>query len=193
MVYSELFIAIAVILLNAIPAFMPPTWVLLAYLHVTQGGDILQLALVGAICSTIGRIILAKWSGPLVSGIMPKPMKHNVEYAKKVVSHKPFASFAFSFLYALSPFPSNAVFIIAGVAGLGLIPIAAGFFLGRLISYYLLMLAAGYTAKAIGLHLLMSEGNRWILDLLGIASAVVFLFVDWKSLLHSFGKRKKAK
>ena len=191
MAFNELYVSIAVILLNAVPSFMPPTWVFLAYIHITQGGDILQLVVLGAICSTIGRIVLAKWSGPLVSQFLNKPMKNNAEFAKEKLSHNPLASFVFTFLYALSPFPSNAVFIIAGAAGLGLIPIALGFFLGRLISYYVLVLAAGFTAGAIGMHLVSGASHSWLLDIIGIALSFAFLLIDWKALLRPFLKKSK--
>lgn len=193
MAFDALLTAITVILLNAIPAFMPPTWVFLAYVHLTQGGDLLSLVVIGAIGSTIGRVILAKWSGPLVSQFLNRPMKHNAEFAKQELSHKPFAAGVFTFFYALSPFPSNAVFIIAGAAGLRLVPIAAGFFLGRLISYYTLVLAAGFTADALGPQLAPYEGYRWLLDISGIAAAFVFLLVDWRKLLHKFLKKQKGK
>jgi len=193
MVFDPIFVAVAVIVLNAVPAFMPPTWVFLTYIHLTRGGDLLSLVLIGAVCSTIGRIILAKWSGPLVSAFMSKPMHSNAEFAKKELSHKPFSSFIFTFLYALSPFPSNAIFILAGTAGLRLIPIVAGFFLGRLISYYSLLVAAGFTAGAIGPQLSLEGNYRWLLDILGIAATLVFFLVDWKKILDTFRKKKSRK
>ena len=52
-------IIVLVIVLNAIPAFMPPTWALLAYFHVDDGIDIWQLALVGALAVAMGRGVLA--------------------------------------------------------------------------------------------------------------------------------------
>jgi len=191
MAFDPIFVAFAVIVLNAVPAFMPPTWVFLAYIHLTSGGDLLSLALLGAVCSTIGRIILAKWSGPLVGAFMNKSMRSNAEFAQKELSRKPFASFLFTFLYALSPFPSNAIFILAGTAGLRLAPIISGFFLGRLISYYALLVAAGFTADAVGSQLSLEGNYRWLLDIAGIAATLVFFLVDWKEIADKFREKKR--
>ena len=48
--------------LNAVPAFMPPTWSVLAYFHLYQGLSVVPLAIVGALGATTGRAILAPGS-----------------------------------------------------------------------------------------------------------------------------------
>ncbi len=180
-----------IFLINVIPAFMPPTWVFLAYVYVTQGGNLIVLAVLGAIASTLGRICLAKWIGPLVSRFMNKPLKSNVEYARDELEKRPGAEFVITFLYSLSPLPSNTLFIIAGTAKLRLVPIVAGFFLGRVVSYATLMYAAHFTISAIQSSLDPSNPYMWLVDVLGIMLTLALLFIDWKSVLHGLGKKKK--
>jgi membrane protein YqaA with SNARE-associated domain len=176
-----------VFLINAIPAFMPPTWAFLSYLYITQGGDPFLLAVFGAISSSLGRIALAKWSGPLLSRFFNKQIKENVEFAKEEFNRHGNAEFIASFLYALSPLPSNALFIVGGAANLRLARIVAGFFLGRVISYYFMIIATSFAADALSLSLGLSDMNAAALDVLGILFAIAFFLIDWKSLL---GKKR---
>lgn len=187
-----------VFVFNVIPAFMPPTWAVLAYYQITQGvgfEGILFLAVSGAFFSTIGRFVLAKWSGPLVAGLFKHtPMKNNVDFAHEALSKKPFASFVFTFLYALSPFPSNAVFIIAGTAKLKLVPIMLGFFIGRVISYAALMYLSVFTIDALNSAFMLENFSNWIIDILGIAITLMFFMVDWKKTLsgvHGLFRKKQ--
>lgn len=175
---------VIVFLINVIPAFMPPTWVFLAYVYVTEGGNPAVLAVAGAVFSTMGRIVLMKWFGPLVYRFLGKPMKKNVEYAEAEFDKRPLAEFLFSFVYALGPLPSNTLFIISGAAKLRFLTIVGGFFLGRVISYFSLMYAANFTFETIFEHLSFSSPYVLASGLVGLLLAGAFFFVDWGKLLR---------
>lgn len=179
-----------IFLINVIPAFMPPTWVFLAYVYISQGGNIIALAILGAIASTLGRIALAKWSGPLISRFLNRPMRNNIEYARDELEKRPGTEFIATFLYALSPLPSNTIFIIAGTAKLRFVPIVAGFFFGRLISYAGLMFAASFTMQAVKASFDLQNPYVWLVDVLGILFTLAILLIDWRSVLQGFGKKK---
>jgi membrane protein YqaA with SNARE-associated domain len=172
-----------IVLINIIPVFMPPTWIFLAYVYLTQGGDPLTLALLGAIFSTLGRFVLAKCSEQLGGRFLNKHMKKNVEYVRREIDRRPSAELISSFLYALSPFPSNSLFIVSGAARLHLGRILSGFFAGRLISYYLLISAANFTFHRLNLQMSWSNPYSWLIGILGLLFAIAFLMVDWKHLL----------
>jgi hypothetical protein len=175
---------IAVIVINAIPAFMPPTWVLLAYYSRGSGVDLLVLAVLGAVCSTIGRIVLAKWSGPVTYRFFSKSMARNAEFAHEEAAKHPGAEFVSSFVYALSPLPSNTVFIVTGAANLRLLPIAGGFFAGRVISYYLIMNLVRFSMYQLGRMFSFYDPTAWVLDFLGIALSLLVFTIDWRGLLQ---------
>jgi len=183
-------LGLIVFLVNVIPAFMPPTWIVLAYFYITKGGDPLMLAVFGALFSTLGRLVLAKWSGPLVSRLLTKPMKKNVEFAHEKFSEKPFASFFFTFFYALSPFPSNAIFMIAGTAKIRLIPIVFGFFIGRVISYFVLLYLSLFAVGVVNSSLSFEDPLVWAIDLLGIALTIAFFMIDWTKFLGKKDAKK---
>jgi len=179
-----------IVLINVVPAFMPPTWVFLAYVYVMQGGNIFVLAILGAIASTLGRIMLAKWVGPLIARFMNKPMKSNIEFARDEFEKRPGMEFIVTFLYSLSPLPSNTIFIIAGAAKLRFVPIVAGFFFGRVVSYATLMFAANFTAQAVKASLDVQNPYVWLVDVLGILFTLAILLIDWKSVLKGFNREK---
>ena len=60
-------IFLVVFLLNLIPAFAPPTWMVLSYLGLRySSGNIPAFALIAAVAATLGRLILAKGARDIV-------------------------------------------------------------------------------------------------------------------------------
>ncbi|MEK6887751.1 MAG: hypothetical protein AABX14_02280, partial [Candidatus Aenigmatarchaeota archaeon] len=49
----------AVIIINVVPFFMPPTWLVLGFFYTNFTFDVALLAFVGAVASTCGRFILS--------------------------------------------------------------------------------------------------------------------------------------
>jgi membrane protein YqaA with SNARE-associated domain len=192
-VFSLPLLLAIVFLVNIVPAFMPPTWAILVYYHITQGEGILELALLGALFSTLGRLMLAEWSGPIFSRFFNKNMHKNADFTHEMLAKKPLESFAFTFLYALSPFPSNAVFIVAGIAKLRLIPIVSGFFAGRIISYAVLMYLSKFSVEAVSSLLSFDNPLIIAIDLIGIAATIVFFLVDWRIVFSALGGKQEKK
>lgn len=181
----------AVFVVNVVPAFMPPTWVLLVYYSLFYCIDPLYLAILAAIASMLGRIALAKWSGPLTYRFFHKSMASNAEYAREECSKHRSAEFFGSFLYALSPLPSSSIFIVAGAAKLRLARIAGGFFIGRLISYYLTLRLTELSISAVGKNMLFRNPHAWLLELLGLCAAIAVCAIDWRALFQRKKKDKK--
>lgn len=185
---------LTVLVINVVPAFMPPTWIVLAYYYATQGGNVLLLAVLGAVFSTMGRVLLAKGAAPVFGRIFPEQLKKNADTARLVFSKNPWASALFTFLYALGPLPSNAIFMIAGTARLKLVPIVIGFFAGRVLSYFLLIHASGLALDLLDDPFSHSNPIGWIIDIAGILVTVVFFLVDWNVILkkvHGWFHRKQ--
>ena len=77
--FSYLGIFFLLILVNAAPLLMPPTWIILASFYaIDTSYDPLVLALVGATGATIGRFILKKVS-TLFRKFVQKEQKSNLE------------------------------------------------------------------------------------------------------------------
>lgn len=128
---------VVVLLINLIPAFAPPTWMAMSWIgfNVPEGNPFV-FAFIAAGAATLGRLILATFARSLVRGrLMRESDRQNVDVVKAwPEKHKTMTVSAF-FLYALSPFPSNYLFIAYGLSGLPLRVIGAAFFVGRIASY----------------------------------------------------------
>jgi membrane protein YqaA with SNARE-associated domain len=127
---------------NIIPLFMPPTWLLLSFFRVHYGLPVWLLAPGGALCSTAGRCILALGSRHLGARVLPEKERKNITDLGEFIRHKKL-SFVGVLFYAFGPIPSSHLFIAAGLARLNLKVVAAAFFLGRLVSYTVLVAGAG--------------------------------------------------
>jgi hypothetical protein len=143
--------------LNVMPAFAPPTWMVLSLVGLnSQKVSVPVLALVGASAATLGRLTLAKLSRVIIrSRFLSEGTRRNIDVIKEQLGHRRAATVGSFFLYALGPFPSNYLFIAYGLTSLDLSLISIPFFLGRLVSYNFLVFSAAAARK----HLQLDEGE----------------------------------
>jgi uncharacterized membrane protein YdjX (TVP38/TMEM64 family) len=180
---------IAVYLLNLIPAFAPPTWMVFSVIgfhnltsHVTW------LALVGALAATSGRVTLAKLSRFVIrKRLLSQESKNNIDAIREGLQGREKLTFALFLLYALSPLPSNLLFIAYGLTSMRLSRLAVPFLLGRSASYALW----GITSSAVG-HAISAEyedslpyfGAYFVISQC-VFLVLVYLFakIDWRTLI----------
>lgn len=174
-------ITLVSIFVNVVPAFAPPTWLVLALYKINHPYlNLLALALAGVVGSVIGRYIMYKYS-EVLGKYVPKKNAENLHYFRKFVGESNNRVFIETFLFSLSPFPSNFLFIAFGMSEVNLQPVLVGFFLGRLLSYSLLIQASfssySYFAGYIG------NGTATLAaDLIGLVFAVIVIFIRWKGV-----------
>jgi membrane protein YqaA with SNARE-associated domain len=169
---------------NIIPLFMPPTWLLLSFFRVHYGLPVWLLAPGGALCSTAGRCILALGARHLGARFLPEKERKNITDLGEFIRHKKL-SFVGVLFYAFGPIPSSHLFIAAGLARLNLKVVAAAFFLGRLVSYTVLVTGAGAVGDQL-IPLFKKQFGGWV-PYATAAFAVVFIValvkVDWRKAL----------
>jgi uncharacterized membrane protein YdjX (TVP38/TMEM64 family) len=181
-----IYLMLSVFVLNAIPAFMPPTWVLLALAKLNDSSfDPLALTVVGAFASTAGRAVLYCFSS-FFRRFFNKDMELHADEIHKFFEKKGKELFFGTFLYALSPFPSNLIFIANGLTKTDYRPVFAGFFLGRLVSYYVLIALSQNLFFTLNNYTGNQLMTTYALEALGIIAAFSVVFVDWKK----FTKKK---
>lgn len=129
------FLASIVLGINVIPAFMPPTWMVLAFFVTKYDLQLMPVILIGASCAALGRIILANLSSNFFSKLLPKKYQSNYEGIGEYLNKHKHVTIPLVVAYAFLPIPSNSVFIAAGLAKMKIKLLAASFFAGRLISY----------------------------------------------------------
>ena len=128
---------IVVFALNVLPAFAPPTWTTMSFIGLAIPNiDVLLLALVAATAATCGRVLLARLSRALVrQRLLTEQARRNIDAIKIGIESRRAMTIGTFLGYALSPLPSNYLFIAYGLTSLPIALLALPFFIGRLVSY----------------------------------------------------------
>jgi len=181
--YSYFGIFLLLIGINAAPILMPPTWIVLSsFFALDSSLDPLLLALVGATGATIGRLILKNLSG-FFRRFVGKEQKSNLDTIGNFLNRKKFGYVLTSFLFAATPLPSNMLFVAYGMMRAKSIGLYFGFWLGRVLSYYIMITISSviltpflelFEDKIIGIL---------VADVVGIGVVVVFTCINWQTLL----------
>ena len=181
--YSYLGIFLLLIGINAAPILMPPTWIVLSsFFALDSSLDPLLLALVGATGATIGRLILKNLSS-FFRRFVGKEQKSNLDVIGNFLNRKKFGYVLTSFLFAATPLPSNMLFVAYGMMKAKSIGLYFGFWLGRVLSYYI-MITISSVVLAPFLELFEDKIIGILLaDVVGIGVVVVFTCISWQTLL----------
>ncbi len=181
--YSYFGIFLLLIGINAAPILMPPTWIVLSsFFALDSSLDPLLLALVGATGATIGRLILKNLSS-FFRKFVGKEQKSNLDAIGNFLNRKKFGYVLTSFLFAATPLPSNMLFVAYGMMKAKSIGLYFGFWLGRVLSYYI-MITVSSVVLAPFLELFEDKIIGILLaDVVGIGVVVVFTCISWQTLL----------
>jgi len=181
--YSYFGIFLLLIGINAAPILMPPTWIVLSsFFALDSSLDPLLLALVGATGATIGRLILKNLSS-FFRRFVGKEQKSNLDAIGNFLNRKKFGYILTSFLFAATPLPSNMLFVAYGMMRAKSIGLYFGFWVGRLLSYYIMITISSvvltpflelFEDKIIGIL---------VADVVGIGVVVIFTCINWQTLL----------
>jgi len=188
-----------VLVLNVIPAFAPPTWMVFSFLGFRfpeHAGWI--LAMTGALAATLGRCILAKMSRVIVRRHwLSAASRANLDSLRDELESRPRLTFSLLLFYAFTPLPSNSVFIAYGLTTMNILRIAIPFFLGRLISYMFWAKSSALVSRKFDVD--ESEAFRYfgvyfvLIQMTLIAIVYVFARIDWKALWREHKWRWLAK
>jgi membrane protein DedA with SNARE-associated domain len=184
---------LVVYVLNLIPAFAPPTWMVFSFLGVRYPSlNLKLLALVGAAAATLGRVTLAKLSRVVIrQKFMSQSSRENIDAIREHLEGRHRLTSGVFLFYAFTPFPSNYLFIAYGLTTLPLRLVAIPFLIGRTISYSFW----GFTSSAVARRFFpeSSEALSYF-SVYFVLSQVLLLFVvyaftrvDWRAL---FDERK---
>ena len=180
---SYIGIFLLLIAVNAAPILMPPSWIILASFYAIDPQlDPIILAIVGATGATIGRFILKQISG-IFRKFIGKEQKSNLDVIGNYLNRKRFGYPIASFLFAATPLPSNMLFVAYGLMRAKSIGLYIGFWLGRLISYYI-MISISEIVLTPFLDLFEDRiTGILIADGIGIGVVILFMSINWTLLL----------
>lgn len=187
-----LIVGLVIFGMNAAPAFMPPTWSILALFHVSYRLNVIPLVIIGASCATLGRMVLYFLSAYFRKYI-PKNSGKNLSALGDFFNKNKKFSFSIFLLYGFSPIPSNQLFILAGLSGWDIFILSSVFFLMRLVTYTIWVNAT----KLIATNL---EGifqshythiNVLLLDVFGLLLVYFISIIPWMKILKTNKKIRK--
>lgn len=190
---SLLILFLVVFLLNIIPAFAPPTWMVFSFMGFRFPTQLVwTIALVGALAAASGRFLLGKLSRKIVRNHwLSDSARENVDSFKVQLQSRPKLTFGLFFFYAFTPLPSNYLFIAFGLTTIPLIRLAIPFLIGRFVSYYFWASSAAAISRKLDLDGTEALGYfsvYFVLTQITLLSGVYcFTRVDWKLL---FWERK---
>lgn len=180
---SYLGIFLVLILVNASPILMPPSWIILTSFYLLDPSlNVVFLAMIGATGATIGRFFLKKISG-LFRKFVGEEQKSNLDIIGDYLNHKKYGYLLASFLFGATPLPSNMLFITYGLMRAKNIGIYVGFWFGRTISYIIMI----YFGNAVLQPFLKIFEDRLtgilLIDGVGIGLIVLFASINWTVLI----------
>ncbi len=173
------------LLVDLIPVMGPPAWIVMAFMQITFGLNLVGVLLCGVAGSTIGRFLLARYLVPRISShLLNRHKTEDMQFLGERLNGKGWRSWPFVFLYTLTPIPTSPLFTAAGMAGIRPVHLLPPFFFGKLISDAVMVLAGRYSFKnaaAIATGLLTWRSLAGVS--IGVALLAGLLFVDWRTLL----------
>lgn len=180
---SYLGLFLLLIAMNASPILMPPTWIVLASFYTVDPTlDILVLSVVGATGALIGRIILM-FISRFFRRFIGTERKSNLDVLAEYMKKKKYGYFSASFLFAITPLPSNLLFMAYGIMRVKNAALFAGFWVGRAIAYYVMISISTVTLKPFLELFDDSLTGIVVTDVVSIIMIVVFACVNWNKLI----------
>ncbi|MEM3369951.1 MAG: hypothetical protein QXE90_03835 [Candidatus Micrarchaeia archaeon] len=190
LIIAEIFFT--VFLLNANPIFTIPTWIVVAFFAgKTDPVLLIPIIVIAIFASAIGRYVLASYSKNIGDKVLPKRQKRNIEYLKEffIEIENPKIAFIIAFLYALSPLPTNALFVVAGIAHLRILTLIGGFFFGELLSNIVYITVLETALEQVT----FSTYEYLLMGIIGVGIAVAIFIIDWKKTIKSLVQRELEK
>lgn len=192
MILASIGVVFLIFIINMVPAFMPPTWILVSFVafsfHLNNYG-LAALAIFAAIASASGRAVLALISDRWIRNkVLSEKAVKNIDFLKQYIEKKKTFTSGFFLFFAFSPFPSGQLFLAYGLTHLKIRIAAVPFFFGRLASYLFWAFTASEVSERVNVTAFKSGAFFSVYFILGqlLTFYLVYLFVkiDWKKLLE---------
>lgn len=186
MLMYYVYVFLASIVVDLLPFFGPPAWTVMVYFQIQYGLNIWLVLVVGVAGSALGRYTLSRYIPYLSDRYLKTEKVDDIKFIGQKLSASGWKVRFFVFLYTLVPLPTTPLFTAAGIARLGAGQFIPSFLLGKFISDAIMVFSADYAAR--NALAVLSGGLSWqsIVGMLaGLSILVVFLGIDWRTLLHS--------
>ena len=177
---------IASLIVDIVPFFGPPAWVVMVFFQVKYHLNIWLVISWGVAGSALGRYILSLYMPIFFRRLINDQKKEDIDFIGSKLSANSWKVQLFVFLYTLVPLPSTPLFTAAGMAKIKVTHFIPAFILGKFISDMVMVLSGDYAARnAISI---MDGILSWqsIVGLIsGVLLIIIFLSIDWRNLFQN--------
>ncbi|HVP01733.1 MAG TPA: hypothetical protein VMT10_04115 [Solirubrobacteraceae bacterium] len=179
-----------VFVVNLMPAFGPPSWIILVYFRLRHDVPIVPLVVGGAAASAAGRFVLANACRRL-GGHLPEGKRADLEAIGTTLTDARGTRWGLIALFVVSPLSSAQLFEAAGLTPqVRLAPVSIAFFCGRLVTYSIYVTGASLAKSS--LTALLRKGVRSpaaiATQVVLLAMLAAFLLIPWARILGGRGK-----
>ena len=183
MSYLILFLIAAGFAMIPLPLF--PSWIVVAYLVVEFDLRLWVAIFIGALGTTVGRVILVAVSRVAGHRMLGRWSQDNLDYLHKRIEGAA-GDMGIAVLLGASPPPAGVLFILAGLMRVQLWLVAASVFIGRTIGYWISVGGTSLAAEPLANRLRDVVGPWSVaLAVLIIAGVLVLaLRIDYRALLE---------
>lgn len=171
--------------INLLPAFAPPTWVVLVFYKLNTNMNTVAIIAVGILASASGRYLLALGTRALRGKLRPKYIQ-NLEHLQRRLGKGRKGYIVYFLFFVIAPIPSAQLFEAAALMETPLLPVTGAFMVGRTISYSLYVVGAStLKTHAMSRVLLDSIKSPWGITIQIVGLIVLYLLVkiDWSKHL----------
>ena len=181
-------------LINVAPAFMPSTWMVMAFFYIKFDLPLLVLTVGGAFASAAGRMLLARASTAFTRRFAGEKSSDLRDLGGFLDGHRTYVGPAV-FAYSLSPLPTNNLFIAAGMTGVDMTAVVTGFVAARVLANTFWVWTTHKAFENLGeLFTGVFSGPAGVaIEVAGVVSIVLLFKVPWaRWLRRAFGGRDRA-
>ena len=171
--------------INLLPAFAPPTWVILVFYKLNSNLNSIAIIALGVMAAASGRYVLALGVKSIRHKLKGAHLK-NLELARKRLDRGEKGYFLYFLFFVISPLPSAQLFEAAALMNAPLVPITVAFMIGRTVSYSISVFGAStLKAHAMSTVILNSIKSPWgiALQIACLIALYLLLKVDWSKRL----------
>lgn len=183
MTYLVLFLIAAGFAMIPLPLF--PSWVIVAYMVVEYDLRLVPAILIGALGTTLGRLILVMVSRVAGERMLGSWSRGNLEYLHGKLESAA-GDLGIAVLLGSSPPPAGVLFILAGLMRVQLWLVAASVFVGRTIGYFISVGGTSLAAEPLANQLRDVIGPWSVVVAVAIIAAVLVLAlrIDYRALIE---------
>lgn len=177
--------------INLVPAFMPSTWMVLTFFYIRYDVPLLPLTIGGAIVSGLGRLVLARGSAWFSRRFM-REKRRDLDLLGDYLDRNRHVAAPATFLYTLTPLPTNNLFIAAGMVGVNLGWVLAGFWVGRILADTFWVWTTTRVFNSLSDVFEGAVGTRWAigLQLLSVVSVLLLYVLPWARWIRRYADHR---